>query len=332
MSIAGLSPHGERAVPFEHVKLSDADEAVARERKFKVAVVLHTTESDWSRQQMAGIVATLGRCAAAVVDVVDCQFRADKQIEALRRLVDDAPDAIISIPIGNTLVADPHYQISRAGIKLVLIDNVPTGLLPGTNYTSVVSADNFGLGQVSASLLSDHVPHGSTVGMLTYGVDFFVTNEREIAFRKWMAAERPDIVLQQQKFANVADTGRATADLLDTHPDCRGLFVVWDEPAMQAVPVLRKRSLTLPVTTVDLGNDAAIELADGTLIKGIGAQQPYDQGKAAATAALLALVGQQPPAWIALPGLAVTRQNVIESYQVVWHAPAPQALIAACRE
>ncbi len=331
MSIAGLGPHGERAVPSEHVSISEENAALAQRSQFKVAVVLHTTESDWSRQQIAGIVATLGRYAAAVVDVVDCQFCADKQIRELQRLVGEAPDAIISIPIGNTAVADAHHQVSRAGIKLILVDNVPTGLLPGTNYASVVSADNFGLGQISASLLSEHVDQGSTIGMLTYGADFFVTNEREIAFRKWMAANRPDVQLAQQKFADVADAGRATAALLDTSAGCAGLFVVWDEPAMQAVPMLRKRALDIPVTTVDLGNDAAIELASGNMIKGIGAQQPYAQGIAAATATLLALVDEQPPPWIALPGLAVTRQNVIESYQVVWHAPAPQALLAANR-
>jgi hypothetical protein len=80
---------------------------------------------------------------------------------------------------------------------------------------------------------------------------------------------------------------------------------------------------------IDLGNDAAIEMAGGGLIKGIGAQQPYDQGAAAATATLMALLGQQPLPWIALPGLAVTPENVVEAYQVVWHSPAPPALMKA---
>jgi ribose transport system substrate-binding protein len=83
------------------------------------------------------------------------------------------------------------------------------------------------------------------------------------------------------------------------------------------------------MTTVDLGNEAAIELAGNGLIKGIGAQQPYDLGTAVATATILSLVGHQLPPWIALPGLAVTQGNVVEAYQVVWHSPEPPDLIKA---
>jgi len=53
------------------------------------------------------------------------------------------------------------------------------------------------------------------------------------------------------------------------------------------------------------------------------AQRPYDQGAAAAGAALLGLIGRQPPAWITSTGLKVTRENLRESYEAVWHAPAP---------
>jgi ribose transport system substrate-binding protein len=35
--------------------------------------------------------------------------------------------------------------------------------------------------------------------------------------------------------------------------------------------------------------------------------------------------------WVALPGLAATRDDVVESYQVVWHAPAPPELRKARR-
>jgi len=330
-SIAGLGPHGERAVPPDRLTVSDAEADTARASRFSVAVVLHTTTSDWAKQQLAGIVATLGRYSAAVIDVVDCAFTIDAQIETLNRLVHEGPDAIISIPIGNTAVAEAHRNVARAGMKLVLMDNAPTGLLPGADYASVVSADNFGLGQVGAALLSPNIPTGGTVGILGYGIDFFATNEREIAFRKWMASDRPDIGLVQAKFASVEEAAEVTAAFLSGYDQLAGLFAVWDEPAMQAVAALRAASRSLPMTTIDLGNEAAIELARGELIKGIGAQQPYDQGVAVASATIISLIGRQPPPWVALPGLAVTRDDVVESYQVVWHAPAPPELLRARR-
>ena len=331
MSIAGLGPHGERAAPPGRLSLSEADAAIALGRRFSVAVVLHTATSDWSKQQLAGIVTTLGQYSAAVVEVVDCGFDSANQIAALERLSGEGLDAIISIPIGNTTVADAHRGVSRAGTKLVLMDNAPSGLIPGKEYVSVVSADNFGLGQIGAQLLSSHVPKGATVGIVAYGVDFFATQEREIAFRKWMGSERPDVVMKQVKFANVDQVFTVVDAFLEASPDIRALFAVWDVPAMQAVAALRKRSQRLPMATVDLGNEAAIELAGNGLIKGIGAQKPYDLGTAVATATILSLVGHQLPPWIALPGLAVTQENVVEAYQVVWHSPAPPDLIKARR-
>jgi len=329
--VTGLGPHGEIAAPPERLTLSAPETQAAVEGRFSVAVVLHTTQSDWSKQQLAGIVATLGSYSAAVTEVVNCDFNAGSQIETLTRLIDDAPDAIISIPIGNTTVADAHRQVSKAGIKLLLMDNAPTGLLPGSDYVSMISADNFGLGQIGAELLSPYIPDAGTVGILSYGVDFFVTNEREIAFRQWMENNRLDLNIKHAKFADLKTAGTLLDTFLTENPDVNGLFAVWDEPAIAAVSALRARNLELPMTAVDLGNEVAIDLAQGGLIKGIGAQQPYAQGVAIAKATIMSLIGQQPPSWVALPGLKVTPENVIETYQVVWHSPAPPELLSATK-
>ena len=65
---------------------------------------------------------------------------------------------------------------------------------------SVVSSDNFGLGQFAARPLSPHIPRNGSVCIVAYNVDFFATAQREIAFDKWMRRERPDITLTQLKF------------------------------------------------------------------------------------------------------------------------------------
>ena len=335
MNITGLGPHGEKAASPLALKLTDADSAEAAARRFTVAVVLHTTRSDWARQQLAGISSVLGQYQAAIVAVVDCGFEPKAQIEAFARLTAGKVDAIISIPLGNEAVADAHRLVHAAAKRLVLLDNAPTGLAPGRDYVCVVSADNFGLGEIAARLLSAHVGpdvgKDETVGMLTYGVDFFATNEREIAFRKWLAKHRPDVKTVQRKFSSLDQVYDCAVKLLAGPTPLAGLFAVWDEPAIIAVKAIEAAGLSVPVTTIDLGNAVATNMARGGLIKAIGAQKPYDQGKAAASATLLTLLGRDLPSWIALPGLAVTRDNVVEAYQSVWHAPAPADLLSARR-
>lgn len=327
MPITGLGPHGERAAPPSRVTLGDEDVAAARRRRFSAAVVLHTAESDWSKQQLAGLTGTLGGCGIVVSEVVDCRFEVDAQIAALDRLSRAPVDAIISIPVANAAVADAHRLVSGSGRKLVLLDNVPTGLLPGRDYASLVSADNFGLGLIAAELLAAEVGEGAEIALLTYGVDFYATNERDIAFSRWIRAHRPDLALRTVRFPSLEAVGETTRQLLRERPSLGGLFVVWDTPALAALTALEAEGRVMPVTTVDLGREAAIALASDGPLTGIAAQQPHEQGIAVAQAAVLAMLERPVPGWIALPGLAVTRANVAESYQRVWNTPAPPELL-----
>jgi ribose transport system substrate-binding protein len=324
--VDSLGPHGESAASVDQLVVSDADADRARAAGYTVAVVIHTTASDWSRQQIAGISATLGPYGATLIDVVDCGFRARNQVDALERLASRRPDAIISLPVDNLRTAEAHQKVTEAGIKLVLMDNAPIGLIAGKHYVSVISADNFGNGQVAAAILAPLVPERGTVGIVGFGVDFFATNEREIGFRKWMREHRPDTTIQLAEFLDLELAGDVALDLLAQDRPIDALFVPWDEPAIRVVRALRSVGRAIPITTVDLGNEAAAEIARGGMIVGGGAQMPYDLGVAEATAAIMALAGAEPPPWVVLPALSVTRSNVLEAYPAVWHQPVPAEL------
>jgi ribose transport system substrate-binding protein len=329
--VAGLGPHGERPSSPELLSLSADILESAKARTFRVAIVLHTTASDWAQRQVAGIKAGLGRAGAVVVSIVDCGYDAATQVAAIERLVQSRPDAVISIPVGSTAVAEAFGKLATAGIRLVLLDNAPSGLFQEIDYVSVVSSDNFGLGQIAAGLLSPHIPHNGTVCVVAYNVDFFATAQREIAFSKWMRRERPDIILTRLKFEVPGHAGDAVAPYLDSHPDLDGLFVVWDEPAVVCLPVVQGRFRHPVMTTVDLGIAIAEALCDGGIVKGVAAQRPFEQGEIAATAAIVALTGNPVPPWIVLPGLAVTAENVAEAYKHVGGAPASSELMALRR-
>ena len=200
----------------------------------------------------------------------------------------------------------------------MLLDNSPSGLRPGVDYLSVSSADNFGIGAIAAELTSPHVPNEGVVGILNYESEFFVTNEREIGFRKWMGAERPDATLVRSRFASVEEAGAAYERLLAMNDDLDCVFVAWDVPALRVLATIRDGARTLPIVTVDLGDEIAKELRKGGPLKGIAAQRPFDQGAAAATAALMGLVGRSPPGWITSEGLMVTRENLDPACDVLW--------------
>lgn len=328
--IVGSGPSGEKSSTVDAVKLTDEQAAKAKAGKFKVGVVMQTMDIDWSKLVVAGITDTLKKYDAELVGVTNPGFQADKQIAQIGDMIQLKPQAIISIPTDNTATAAAYKSIGQAGIKLILMHQVPQGLKYPTDYQAVISPDNRGNGQVAAEILSAHIPDKGVVGLIDFGVDFFTTNERTRQVEKWFGENRPDVTLKKVEFIDTTKVGDVAANFLTANPDVQGLYVVWDAPAMQVASALRAQGKDIPIVTIDLGIEAGIELASCGLVKGIAAQQPYDQGVAEAEAAIQVLLGNQPPPWIVLPAVPVLPGNLTESYKKVFHEDPPAELKTAC--
>ena len=126
MPIAGLGPHGEQAAGPQSLILSLADTEAVRQRGPRVSVVLHTTQSDWAKQLLAGLAAELGKYGAAMLEVVDCKFDRQTQNQALYRLSAERLDAIISIPAADRRFVIGQYKFGPR-CTAAYIDNRPDG-------------------------------------------------------------------------------------------------------------------------------------------------------------------------------------------------------------
>jgi ribose transport system substrate-binding protein len=83
----------------------------------------------------------------------------------------------------------------------------------------------------------------------------------------------------------------------------------------------------LVITTIDLGLNVAVEMAQPNgLVKGVGAQRPYDQGIVEALLAGYGLLGKPAPAYVALPALPVSRENLLNAWKTVYHTEAPSSI------
>lgn len=329
-AIVGSGPFGEKPSTADSVKLTEEQAVKAKAAKFRVGVVMQTMDIDWSKLVVAGITDTLKKYNAELVGVTNPGFNSEKQIDQIGDMIQLKPQAIISIPTDNTATAAAYKSISQAGIKLILMHQVPNGLKYPADYQAVISPDNRGNGQVAAQILAAHIQNKGVVGIVDFGVDFFTTNERTKQVKDWFAKNRPDVTLKQVDFVDTTKAGDVAANFLTANPDINGLFVVWDAPAMQVASALRAQGKDLPIVTIDLGVEAGIELASCGLVKGIAAQQPYDQGVAEAEAAIQVLLGNQPPPWIVLPAMPVLPSNLTESYKLVFHEDPPAELKSAC--
>ena len=330
--IVGQGPNGEKAASADAVKLTDAEAAKVKARKFKVGISMQTMNLDWSQLQVAGITDTLKKYGVEVIGTASAEYQVDKQIADIENTIQRHPDGIISIPVDGTATAATYKKVSQAGIKLVFMDNVPTGLKHPEQYSAMVSADSEGNGQIAAKVLASCVPKGGTVGLVNFGVDYFSTTERTKAVNEWLKKNRPDIKVKQVAFTDPSKVGQIAGDFLTANPDVKGVFAVWDQPALDTLTSMRAQGINTPVTTVDLGLESAIEIAKGGPLKATGSQRPYDQGVAEAMAMMKALIGQTPPAWIGVQSLPVVQSNVLESYKTVFKKDPPPQLADACKK
>ena len=329
--IISPSQAGDPASDPKLAWLTNEECAAAKAKGFKIGIVMQTMNIQWSTEQVRGVTDGAARCGAKVIGVTNPDFTVEKQIGQIDDMIQRKPDAIISIPVDDVATAASYKKIQKAGIKLVMMDNVPQGLKHGEDYVAVVSSDSQGLGAETAAILDKYLPKNAEVGIVGFGISFYVTNERTKGFENWMAKNRPDVVLKKAPFLNPSEAGKVAESFLTANPKIAGLFTEWSGPGLDTAAAARAQGKEIPSVTINLEGDVAIELAKGSMIKGLASQTPYDQGVTEANAAMKSLLGQKLPPFLAYGAVPVIQNNVLEGWDTVFHLPVPADLAAACK-
>ncbi len=334
-TVVSTGPNGEIPVPASELSLTDEEITKVKGMNATAAIVMHYGGNDWSQAQIDGQQTRFAELGIEVLAVTDANFDAPTQVSQIETVLAQNPDIIVSIPTDGVATAPAYQKAADAGVKIVFIGNVPAGWKDQKGYVSVVGADDAGNGVASAHLLAKAINCEGKVGLVFHQADFFVTKQRYDAVKKTLAESYPNIeIVDEQGIGGPDFTGDAekvASAMLTQNPDLKGIWAVWDVPAEGVMAAARANGRNdLVISTIDLGLNVAVDLAkaDG-LIKGVGAQTPYDQGVAEATLAAYALLGKEAPAAVALGALPVTRENVLEAWEAVYKVPPPDALAKA---
>jgi len=327
--VLSKGPNGESPAPAADVELTPEEIEKVKGMGATAAIVMHYGGNDWSTAQIDGLKQQFADLGIEVITTTDANFKPEKQVSDIETVLARKPDIIVSIPTDPVATADAYRKAAAAGVKLVFMDNVPEGFKAGEDYVSVVSADNYGNGVASADLMAEALDGEGKIGVIFHAADFFVTQQRYDAFKATIAENYPDIEIVDEKgiagpdFAG--DAEKAASAMLTQNPDLDGIWAVWDVPAEGVLAAARANGRNdLTITTIDLGQNVAIDMAQGGPIKGLGAQRPFDQGATEAKLAAYALLGKEAPPYVAVNALPVTPENLMEAWETVYHAPAPE--------
>ncbi|MGM9472428.1 substrate-binding domain-containing protein [Pseudarthrobacter sp. YS3] len=327
--VLSKGPNGESPSPASVADLTPEEIEKVKALNAKAAIVMHYGGNDWATAQTNGLKSEFEKLGIQVIATTDANFKPDKQVSDLETVMTQNPDVIVSIPTDPVATASAYKKAAAAGTKIVFMDNIPQGLTAGTDYVSVVSADNYGNGVVSAHQMAKAIGGKGKIGLVFHQADFFVTKQRYQGFKETITKEYPEIQIVEEKgiagpdFAG--DAQAAANAMLSKYADLSGIWAVWDVPAEGVMAAARAAGRPdLKIATEDLGKNVAIALAKDQLVVGLGAQVPFDQGVTEARLAAGALIGKQAPAYVALSALPVDHSNVLEAWKQVYHEDAPK--------
>lgn len=334
--VFSTGPNDEQPTPASEVTLTDDELAQIKAMNATAAIVLHYAGNDWSTAQVAGLEYQFEKMGIEVIAVTDANFKTEKQVADIETVLAKEPNIIVSIPVDPVATSSAYKAAADQGVKIVFMDNVAANLEQGKDYVSVVSADNYGNGVAAAHLMAKYVGGKGKIGIIYHEADFFVTRQRFEAFKATISENYPEIeIVAEQGIAGpdfAGDGEKAASAMLTKYADLDGIWGVWDVPAEGILAAARTMGREdLVITTIDLGLNAAVEIAKDGIIKGLGAQRPFDQGVTEAILAGYGLLGKEAPSYVALYALPVEKANIMESWETVYHADPPQALVDAAK-
>ena len=324
-------PEGVPASPPDVLKLTETEIARLKTGKYTAGIAMQALDTPWNTLQVEAISSTLDKYGIEVITVTDAAQNPARQAGHLASMIERKVDVVFSVPIDPASQTAAYKRVSDAGIKLVFMDNVVHNMTPGKDYVTVVASDNEKNAAFATEEMIKAIGGKGEVGLLTYFYDsYYSIAARRAGFQKTLAAY-PDVKLvATERFTQPREAYAKTIAMLTAHPNIKGIFAVWGDPAMQAVAGAKAIGRNdLVVTTNDLGPDTAMYVARGEILA-IGAQLPYDLGVAEANAAAFALLGKPVPPYISLPSLRVKKANLLSALEVVTKRPSPEAVKKAC--
>ncbi|ESX14752.1 substrate-binding domain-containing protein [Mesorhizobium sp. M0179] len=327
-----VGPQGESATPSADVILSDADIAALKDKGYKAALLWHTL-SDFTNAVTAGATDEFARAGITIAVKTDAQFDSARQRSDIETALAAKPNVILALPLDPVTSAEAFRQAVKDGTKLVFLSNLPKGYKQGTDYASIVTDDLFQMGKQAADAMAKAIGGKGKVGYIFHDAAYYVTNQRDQAFKTTIEKVYPDIkIVAEQGISDPARAEELANAMLLQHPDLDGIYVTWAEPADGVLSALRGAgNARTKIVTLDLAEPVALDMVKGGNVAALVADKAYELGRAMAASGMKSLLGQPTPAFVVAPALTVTKENVAQGWKDSLNRDAPQPVLDAAK-
>lgn len=324
-------PNGEEATPSSELELTDAEQAQIREGAHSVALVW-AAESPFIEAVSDGINDVFDSLNIEIVARTDAGFDAATQADDVETVLARQPDAIISLIVDQVSAANAFQPAVDAGVQLVFLSNVPEGFQHGEEFAGVATDDLAGMGIAAAELMGDAIGGEGKVGFIFHDAEFFVTNQRDQAFKEWLTNRYPGVeIVAEQGMAEVESAEQIASSMLTRDPEIAGIYAPWSAgPGEGVLSALRAAGRDdVALVSMDLSTPMAVDLAEGGNVAGLAVDEAYELGRALALEVAYSLVDKPTPEFVIVPAIKVTQDNLLDAYERSLNTDAPQEVADA---
>lgn len=324
-------PNGEPASPSGDIALTADELSQIQEGGYTAALLWHISGAftDAVSQGARDAFAEMG------IDVVvetEAGFDAAQQANDVETAMALNPDIILSLTIDPVSAAEGFRPAVDAGVQLVFLSTTPEGYTQGEEFVGVVTDDLAAMGIAAANLLGNALGGEGEIGFIFHDAPFYVTNQRDQAFKSWIEINFPGIeIVAEQGLADPAAAEDIASAMLTRNPGLDGIYAPWSAgPADGVLAALRAAGASdVAVVTMDLDTNVSLDLVEGGNIVGIAADEAYEIGRTMATEGAYGLLGKEAPPFVVVPAIEVTAENIVEAYRVSLAADPPQEVLDA---
>ena len=262
-------PNGETATSASEIQLTEEEKQQIRDGGYTAAISLHYGEMTGPPHSWRGcrlplrIWGSRSWLLPTRISPQSSRYPISRPSWRKTRISSSA------FPRDATATADAFQTVTEQGSSLSSRTMCRKGMTAGEDYVSCVSADNYGNGCIAAELMGEALGGEGQIAMVYYDTVYFVTNQRDqdsrIPSLRNIPASRsfPSRALPMRTDARA---GRRDPDPV-SH-DRRHLRQL-DIPMEGVLSSVRAAGLTgddVKLTTIDLGNNMAKEIAEGSVV------------------------------------------------------------------
>lgn len=283
------------------------DTSAKKDAKTNVAVVLKAVNSDYWKIVQAGAM-DAGKELGVDVKVLGPNDETDiaGQTSIMEDQIVKKVSVLVVAPSQPSAALATFDKSDEAKIPVILIDTDAKW----DKKKSFVGTGNLAGGKVGGKYLAEKVGKGSEVVIIRGALGDATHDERVNGAKEELEAAGVKVVEIQPANSDRNKAMSVMENLLQTHPNVKGVFCSNDEMALGAERALKQANKTaVPVVGFDGSPDALKSIKAGELTASV-AQSPYNIGKFGVEAAVKAAKGEKIENRIDTGTKVVTKENV----------------------